>query len=91
MAPHSSPLTAALMAYLAILYKHLAGRTLAEAAEGHCNYSVLPPPADVMPGHVIATLRRLDDLLCRVYQVVYSFRRANLVIGVVLQQEVARL
>ena len=79
------------MAYLAILYEHLAGRTLAKAAEAHCVYSVLPPPTKVMPGHVTATLRRLDDLLYRVFQVVYSFRRANLAVGVVLEQGVARL
>ena len=91
MAPHSSPLTPAMMVYLAILYEHLAGRTLAEAAEGHCDCSVLPPPTDVMPGHVAAMLRRLDDLLCRVFRVVCSFRRANLAIGVVLEQEVARV
>ena len=88
MAPHSSPLTPALMAYLAILYEHLAGRTLAEAAEGH---SVLPPPAEVMPGHVTVTLHHLDDLLFRVFQVVCSFRRANLAIGVVLEHDVAHL
>ena len=67
MAPHYSPLTPALMAYLAILYEHLAGRTLAEVAEGHCTNSVLPPPAEVMPAHVTVTFRRLDDLLRRVF------------------------
>ena len=79
------------MAYLVILYKHLAGRTLAEAVEGHSDNSVLPPPAEIMPGHVTATLHRLDDLLCHVFRVVCSFRRANLVIGVVLEHGVACL
>lgn len=90
MAPHSSPLTPALMAYLAISYEHLASRMLADAAEGHCRNSVLPPLAEVMPEHVMATFRRLNILLCHVFQVVCLFWRTNLTINVVLEEHVSR-
>lgn len=92
MAPqYSSSLTPVLMAYLAILYEHLAGCTLVDAAEGHCANNVLPPPMEVMPEHVMATFRRFDTLLCHIFRVVSLFRRPNLAINVVLEEDVARL
>ena len=91
MAPSS--LLLALFAYLAILYEHLSGRTLADAAEGHClNNSVgLPPPSEDLPEQVAATFRRLDILLRRVFRVISHFRRVYRVIDVVLHNDVARL
>ena len=74
MAPSS--LSPALFAYLAILYEHLSGRTLANAAEGHyLNNSVgLPPPSEDLPEQVAATFCRLDILLRRVFRVISHFR-----------------
>ena len=79
------------MAYLAILYEHLSSRALVDVAEGHCINSVLPPPPEIMPRHVSATFRCLEVLLRRVFRVISSFRRANLAIDVVLQNDVAHL
>ena len=92
MAPSSVSLLPVLMAYLVILYEHLSSRTLADIAEGHCaNRSVLPPLSENLPEQVTATLRRLDILLRCVFWVVFHFRRVNLVIDEVLQNDVARL
>ena len=71
MAPSS--LSPALIAYLAILYEHLVGRTLEDAAEGHCNNSVLTPLSEDLPEQVAATFRRLDILLRRVFRVISHF------------------
>ena len=92
MAPSSVPLSPALFLYLAILYEHLSGRTLADAAEGHCSInSVLTPVSEDLPEQVAATFRRLDILLRRVFRVISHFRRVYRVIDVVLHNDVVRL
>ena len=91
MAPSSVSLSPALMAYLAILYEHLSGRTLADVAEGHCFNSVLTPLSEDLSKQVTATFRRLDILLCRFFRVISHFRRVYHVIDVVLHNDVARL
>ena len=90
MAPSVS-LSPALLAYLAVLYKHLSGRTLAVAAEEHCFNSVFTPLSEDLPEHVTATFRRLDILICRVFRVISHFRQVYRVIDVVLHNDVARL
>ena len=91
MAPSSVSLSPALFVYLAILYEHLSGRTLADAAEGHCSNSVLTPLSEDLPEQVAATFRRLDILLRRVFRVISHFRRVYRVIDVVLHNDVVRL
>ena len=90
MAPSVS-LSPALLAYLAVLYKHLSGRTLAVVAEEHCFNSVFTPLSEDLPEQVTATFRCLDILLRRIFRVISYFRRVNLVIDVVLHNDVARL
>ena len=90
MAPSVS-LSPALMAYLAVLYKHLSRSTLADAAEEHCFNSVFTPLSEDLPEQVTAIFRRLDILLRRVFRVISHFRRVDRVIDVVLHNDVARL
>ena len=85
-------LSSALFAYLAILYEYLSGRTLADAAEGHCLInSVITPLSEDLPEQVTATFRHLDILFRRVFWVISHFRRVDHVIDVVLHNDVARL
>ena len=79
------------MAYLAILFEHLSGHTLADAAEGHCYNSVFTLLSEDLPEPVTATFRHPDILLRRVFRVIFHFRRVNIVIDVVLHNDVAHL
>lgn len=78
------------MAFLTILYEHLSGRTLVDAAEGHYFNSVLTPLPENLPEQVTATFRCLDILRRRAFQVISHFWRVYCVIDVVLHNEVAR-
>lgn len=91
MASSSVSLLPALMAYLAILYEHLSGRTLADVVEGHYFNSVLTPLSKDLLEQVMFTFRRMDILLHHVFQVMSHFQRVYRVIDVVLHNDVARL
>ena len=79
------------MAYLAVLYKHHSGRTLAVAAEEHCFDSVFTPLSEDLPEHVMATFRRFDVLLHHVFRVICHSRQVYRIIDVVLHNDVAHL
>lgn len=85
MIPSSVSLSPALITYLAILYEHLSGRTLADAVEGHCLInSVLTPLFEDLLEQVAASFHHLDILLHRIFRVISHFRRVYRVIDVVL-------
>ena len=86
----ASPLVSAVLAYIVVVYSHLSGRNLAQAADKPSVRNVIRCRPSDLPETIAATICRLELLLRRTNARVSGIRRVNLVVEIVLWNYLVR-
>ena len=86
----ASPLVPAVLAYRVLLYSHLSGRNLAQAADKLSVRNVIRCRPSDLPETIVAIICRLELLLRWTNARVRSIQRVNLIVEIILWNYLVR-